>query len=34
MASPDGKPDGKTRFESQLSRMNCQTFSIAFSSGH
>ena len=26
--------DLKTRFESQLSRMNCQTFSCGLSSGH
>ncbi len=26
--------DANTRFESQLSRMNCQTFSCGFSSGH
>jgi len=26
--------DLKIRFESQLSRMNCQTFSCGFSSGH
>ena len=26
--------EGKTRFESQLSRMNCQTFSCGLSFGH
>ncbi len=26
--------DANTRFESQLPRMNCQTFSTGFSSGH